>query len=273
MKKKTRDRLAQIPYYIVLYLFLGLVVGITATVLLGAFSNKWVGTVLPTEWTISNFIRGWEFYEIDKYYLISLKIVVSATLLSLLCALPTSYVLARKNLRCKTWLEQFFKLPILLPELLIGIPLASIYYSIGLAETSVGVISVLMIVGIPYGLSILIPFMESMDARLEVAAETLGANRLQVFTKIVIPQLIPGIVSTAINAFVRLFANYTLVLMLGGPGTFTLTIKVFSTISNARSESAGLLNALTVYYMIPMLLFTMGSLLLENKLQKRFGNR
>lgn len=273
MKKKTRDRLSSIPYYILLFLFIGLVAGITTTVILGAFSNKWVGTVLPTEWTVANFVKGWQFYEIDRYYAISLKIVVIATVLSLLCALPTSYVLARKNIKFKTMLEQFFKLPILLPELLIGIPLASIYYSVGLAETSVGVISVLMIVGIPYGLSILIPFMESMDSRLEVAAETLGANRFRVFTQVVVPQLIPGIVSTAINAFVRLFANYTLVLMLGGPGTFTLTIKVFSTIANARSESAGLLNALTVYYMIPMLLFTMGSLLLENKLQRRYGNK
>ena len=121
--------------------------------------------------------------------------------------------------------------------------------------------------------SILMPFIESLDSRVEVAAETLGANKLTVFTKIIIPQLIPGTVSTAINVFVRLFTNYTLILLIGGSATYTLTIKVFSTLQNAKAESQGLLNALTVYYMIPMLLFTIFTLVLQHVLKRRYGER
>jgi putative spermidine/putrescine transport system permease protein len=271
MKKIQRERIESVPFYILIFAFLALVVGITATVVIGAFSNRWVGTPLPTEWTTYNMRYAWEFYEIGKYYLISLRIVIVATLVSLVCATPTAYVIARKELPFKDLIDKFFKLPILLPELLIGIPLAAIFYGIGLAETYLGVTSVLMVIGIPFGLSILVPFMESLDSRGEIAAETLGANKWHVFTKIIVPQLIPGMTSTLINVFVRLFANYALVLLLGGPGTYTLTIKVFSTLANAKSEAQGLLNALTVYYMIPMLGFTMLSLLLQNLLKRRFG--
>ena len=273
MNKQINKFLVDLPFIMIISLFLLTVIGITVTVVLGAFSHSWVGTVLPSDWTFYNIMHAWSFYEIGRYYIVSLKIVVMATFLSLVCAIPTGYILARKNFAIKGLLEKFFKLPILLPELLIGIPLASLFYSIGLAETYAGVVLVLMVIGIPFGLSIMIPFMEAMDSRVEIAAQTLGANKLVVITRIVIPQLIPGITTTLINVFVRLFANYALVLLLGGPGTYTLTIKVFSTLANARSESQGLLNALTVYYMIPMLGFTSLSLVLQNVLKKRFGSK
>lgn len=273
MYKRIKKILSALPFILIISVFLITVISITITVVLGAFSHSWVGTVLPSEWTLYNIKHAWSFYEIGRYYIISLKIIVMSTFLSLVCAIPTGYILARKNFFLKGLIEKFFKLPILLPELLIGIPLASLFYSIGLAETYVGVVLVLMVIGIPFGLSILIPFLETMDSRVEIAAQSLGANKLVLLTHIIVPQLIPGITSTTINVFVRLFANYVLILLLGGPGTYTLTIKVFSTLANARSESQGLLNALTVYYMLPMLGFTSLSLVLQNTLKKRFGSK
>lgn len=130
-----------------------------------------------------------------------------------------------------------------------------------------------MVIGIPYGLSILTPFIENLDGRVEVAAETLGANKFVVFTQIIAPQLIPGIVATLINVFVRLFTNYTLLLLVGGISTYTLTIKVFNVLQNARVESQALLNSLTLFYMLPMLGFTIVSLVAEKLLQRRFGNK
>lgn len=271
MKARHRKLLAGIPFYILMFLFLFLVVGITATVVIGCFAQNWSGTFLPDQWTTYHLKRAWEFYDIGRYYKVSAQIVVLATMLSLICAIPTAYVMARKQLRAKELIDRFFKLPILLPELLIGIPLSTIFYSIGLGESHFSVVSVLMVIGIPYGLSILIPFIESLDSRVEVAAQTLGANKLTVFIKIIVPQMIPGIVSTLINVFVRLFTNYTLVLLIGGPKTFTLSIKVFNVLSNAKVEPQALLNSLTLYYMIPMLLFTVLSLFAEKVLKKRFG--
>ncbi len=271
MKATTRKRLSSIPFYIVMFLFLILVLGIFLTVVIGCFSNDWRGTFLPTSYDLFYLKHTWTNYHVGHYYMTSFKVVVTATIISLVCAMPTAYVLARKNFKIKGLLNRIFQLPILLPELLIGIPLARIFYSIGIAETYTVVTMVLMVIGIPFGLSILTPFIEALDDRVEVAAATLGASRFKVFTKIVVPQLIPGVVSTLINVFVRLFTNYTLVLLVGGPQTFTLTIKVFSTLSNAKVEPQAWLNSLTVYYMIPMLLFTFLSLVLEKRLRKRFG--
>lgn len=273
MRAKTRKRLARLPFYLIMFLFILFVIGIFATVVIGCFSNDWSKTFLPETFSTFYLKQAWTNYGIGGYYLTSIKIVAAATLISLVCAIPASYVMARREMKIKGLLHQFFQLPILLPELLIGIPLATIFYSIGIAESYAAVVAVLIVIGIPFGLSILTPFVESLDERVEIAAETLGADKLTVFTKIIIPQLLPGVVSTLINVFVRLFTNYTLVLLVGGPKTFTLTIKVFNVLSNAKVEPQALLNSLTLYYMLPMLVFTFLTLLMEKKLKKRFGNK
>lgn len=273
MKAKTRKMLCSIPYYIIIFLFIGIVLGLAATVAIGCFSMDWRGTFLPATWTTYQLKLAWEKCNIAHYYIVSIRIVVSATVLSLVCSIPSAYVMARKPVRFKTLLNQFFRLPIMLPELLVGIPLAVIFYMLGLAETFVGVTVILMVIGVPFGLSILTPFIEGLDPRVEIAAETLGANKLTVFLQIIIPQLIPGVVSTMINVFVRLFTNYTLMLLVGGTATYTMTIKVFNVLSNARSEPQALLNSLTLYYMIPMLGFTIVSLAVESLLKKRFGGK
>lgn len=273
MSARTRKCLARIPFYVIMFTFILFVIGIFATVVIGCFSNEWSKTFLPETFTAFYLKQAWEMYNIGGYYLTSVKVVVFSTLISLVCVLPTAYVMARKEMKLKGILHQFFQLPILLPELLIGIPLATIFYSLGIAESFGVVVAVLIVIGIPFGLSILIPFIEALDERVEIAAETLGANKFQVFTLVIIPQLLPGVVSTLINVFVRLFTNYTLVLLVGGPKTFTLTIKVFNILSNAKTEPQALLNSLTLYYMLPMLIFTFLALWMEKKLKKRFGGK
>ena len=273
MNSKVKKFLCDLPFYIIMYAFIILVIGITATVIIGCFSLNWRDTFLPEDYSLRYLQEAWTTYNIGSYYVISLKIVVVATLISILCSLPTAYVLARKDFKFKGVLNQFFRLPILLPDLIIGIPLATIFYSIGLAETYFGVTLILMVIGIPYGLSILTPFIENLDGRVEVAAETLGANKFVVDTQLTAPQLIPSIVSNLINVFVRLFTNYTLLLLVGGISTYTLTIKVFNVLQNARVESQALLNSLTLFYMLPMLGFTIVSLVAEKLLQRRFGNK
>jgi len=273
MPKGLKKFLFDLPFYIIIFSFVLLVLGITATVFIGSLSLNWRDTFLPDDFSFRFLRAAWSRYQIGFYYNITFRVITTATVLSLVCSIPTSYVLARRKLRFKNVLAQFFRLPILLPELIVAVPLAVMFFSIGLAQTFWGVTSILMVIGIPFGLSILVPFIESMDVRVETAAETLGATRLKVFIYIIIPQLIPGIVTTMINVFVRLFTNFTFILLIGGPTTFTLTVQVFSVLENARHEPQAELNSLMIFYMLPMLVFTVTALVLERILRKRFGGR
>ncbi|UOF90606.1 ABC transporter permease subunit [Fodinisporobacter ferrooxydans] len=249
-----------LPFWILISGFIITIFGMTFSVLLNAFSSEWYGTILPKSYTAHWFLKAWKEYDIWSYYKVTIEITFVSTLLSLCLSIPTAYVLARKNIPLKGALISFFQFPIMLPEIVYAIPLASIFYEIGLAETIPGLIIVELLIGIPFSLVILIPFIETLDSRIEVAAQSLGANKFKLFTKIVIPQLMPGITSAAINVFIRMFSTFLTILLIAGTSTQTLPVMVFSVLQSAGSQPAPEIDSLTISLMFPLLLFTFASL-------------
>lgn len=260
---KVKNRIAcvrtlkALPSWILIVSFITVVMGMILSVLVSAFATGWFGTILPEGYTLDWFKRAWERYEIWQHYAVTAKIISPATLISLLLSIPSAYILARKEFKIKEGLISFYKLPVMVPELVYALPLASLFYRIGLAETIPGLIIVLLVIGISLSLAILIPFIEALDPRLELAAQSLGADRYQVFKDIIIPQLIPGIVSTTINVFVRLFGVFVLLMLIAGPESKTITLLVFSVLSAPGDQAPAMISTLTLSLMFPLLLFTL----------------
>ncbi|RKQ32479.1 ABC transporter permease [Oceanobacillus halophilus] len=252
-------------------LFLTIVLGMTIAVVLSAFGEEWYGTFLPQGYTIEWFIKAWQAYEVGEYFKITMGIVLTATVISLVLSIPTVYILARRDFPFKQALISFFQLPFTLPDLLYAIPVASIFYSIGLAETIPGLIIVNLIVGIPFSVFILLPYMESLDPRLEYAATSLGATKFKLFQRIVLPQVVPGITASAINIFIRMFNTFTIILLISGPKTQTLNVMVFSVLQGSGSQPPAMLNSLALTLMIPLLFFSFLSLWVSSFTQRRLG--
>jgi putative spermidine/putrescine transport system permease protein len=272
---KKRKRFGRLTYstsnWVLIIVFLTAVLGMTLAVLFSAFGKEWYGTVFPKGYTLDWFKQAWVAYEIGAYYKVTMQIVVTATIISLVLSIPTAYILARREFPYKNVLIGFFQMPFTLPELVYAIPVASIFYSIGLAETIPGLIIVNLIIGIPFSVFILIPFMESLDPRLEWAAQSLGANKYRMFTRIIIPQLVPGLTASAINIFIRMFSTFTIILLISGPKTQTLPVMVFSVLQGSGSQPQAMLNSLALTLMIPLLLFAFISLWISAYTQRRLG--
>lgn len=272
-KRRTKlwNRLKTLPFWLIIGGFIITILGMTVTVFLSAFATHWFGTLLPAGFTLSWFQQAWTEYDIWLYFQISLGTTFIATVISLLVSLPGAYVFARKEFRLKGVLLGFYQLPFMLPELAYALPLAAIFYSVGLAETYIGLIIVQLLVGIPFSIVILIPFIEALDPRLEAAAESLGANKFYVFTKIVVPQLIPGIMASAINIFIRMFGALITIVLISGPQMQTLNAMVFSVLSSPGTQAQSLLDSLTLSLMFPLLLFTFISIWLSRWASRRTG--
>ncbi|MDQ0338608.1 putative spermidine/putrescine transport system permease protein [Caldalkalibacillus uzonensis] len=270
-RKRLFNYLKALPFWLLIISFIMIILGMTLSVFFSAFGTEWFGTFLPEGYTFEWMKRAWVAYDIGSYYKITLKIVGVATIISLILSIPSAYVLARKQFPFKDALIGFYQLPFTLPELVYAIPIASIFYSIGLAETIPGLIIVNLIIGIPFSVFILIPFIESLDPRLEWAAQSLGANKWRMFTRIVFPQLIPGITAAAINIFIRMFSTFIIILLISGPKTQTLPVMVFSVLSSAGNQPPPMLDALALTLMFPLLLFAFISLWLSSLTQRRLG--
>lgn len=270
-KRKIIQFLKNLPFIILIGLFGLIIILMTLNVLLSAFAKQWAGTTLPSGYTFHWMHDAWQEYDIWQYFKVSLTVTMSATIIALILSLPGAYILARKDFKLKTILTGFYRLPFMLPELTYALPIAAIFYKIGLAETIPGLVLANLLIGIPFSIFIIIPFIEALDPRLEVAAQSLGATKFSMFTRIIAPQLIPGLTAAAINIFVRMFGTFIIILLIAGPTTQTLPVMVFSVLTSAGSQPPAMIDALTISLMLPLLIFTFGSMWVSRITQKKTG--
>lgn len=268
-KNSLMKWLANIPFWLIIIIFVLIVAGMTASVLVSSISNAWFATWLPQSYTLHWFAQAWIDYNIWHFYKVTLEVTILSTGISLVLSLPGAYVLARKQFPLKSTIIGFYQLPFTLPEIAYAIPLASLFYKFGLAETIPGLVLAQMLVGIPFATFILIPFIEVLDPRLESAAQSLGASRIDMLRRIVLPQLIPGITSAAINIFIRMFSTFLVILLIAGPQTQTLTVMVFSVLQSAGSQAPAEISSVTISLMFPLLGFTFISLWFSAYVKKR----
>ena len=83
-------------------------------------------------------------------------------------------------------------LPVLMPPITYGIPLATVLYKFGLAGTLTGVVLANLVPAVPFVILAMTPFIEQIDPNIESAARMCGARTRQVFTRILAPLLVPG---------------------------------------------------------------------------------
>jgi putative spermidine/putrescine transport system permease protein len=124
-----------------------------------------------------------------------------------------------------------------------------VFFKLHLAFTLPGVILINLVPAVPFAILILVPFMEQIDVSLERAARVFGAGNLRVFTRIVVPLLLPGIVAVAILVLVRTLALFDLTFLVAGPDQTTLVVKLFAAVGAAGFRVEQSVDAMAVMYM------------------------
>jgi putative spermidine/putrescine transport system permease protein len=118
---------------------------------------------------------------------VTIFVALTVVALSLLIGFPAAYILARRNLRWKSLLLLLYFLPLLIPQMTYGIPLATTMLRYGIGGTVAGVILAVMVPMVPLAIFIPMPFFEQISVNLEWGAAMMGANRLQIFRLILLP--------------------------------------------------------------------------------------
>ena len=241
--------MATVLFWAAIVLYVLNLVGLVGTVLVDSFGTAWFGTLLPQDFT-----TRWYEYAANEHNLldllgVTLLVALSVTLLGLLLGLPAAYALARRNFRGKGLVLGLFLLPMLVPPMTYGIPLATLLYRLGLGGSLAGVILANLVPVLPFVILILLPFVEQIDASLESAARMLGAGRLQVFTRVLVPLLVPGALTAGILAVVRTVAMFELTFLLAGPHSQTLVVALYYDAFAAGTRPTQAIDAMAVLYM------------------------
>src|SRR5680860_1060293 len=252
---RTRSRASRFSpsawlLYAFILFFTSLIGGIFFTVLLSSFANTWFGGWLPDSFSTKWYVFAVEEFNLWRVLRVTLIVAVSVVALSLLVGVPAAYALARLNFRGKGLVFLVLLLPIMVPPITYGIPLATMLYEYGLAGRMIGVIIANLVPAFPFVIVIMVPFIEQIDPNLERSASMLGASRFRIFTRVLLPLAIPGVLAAGLLALVRTIAMFELTFLTAGASSQTLVVSLYYATFSAGIRPTQSINAMAVIYMV-----------------------
>ncbi|MFX3632024.1 MAG: sulfate ABC transporter permease subunit CysT [Candidatus Pristimantibacillus sp.] len=161
-------------------------------------------------------------------YRISFVTAFSAALINLVFGLLVAWVLVRYKFPGKKLIDSLVDLPFALPTAVAGIALTAIYAPNGwvgslleplglkVAYTPLGITIALIFIGIPFVVRTVQPVLQDLEKETEEAAVLLGAYRLRTFFKVILPELMPALLTGFALAFARGIGEYGSVVFISG---------------------------------------------------------
>ncbi|GGV47771.1 spermidine/putrescine ABC transporter permease [Kitasatospora herbaricolor] len=257
---------AWLTWAVLAFFFVNLV-GVIATVLLNSFGRRWFDSWLPDGWTSSWYKAAWKEFNLGPVLWTTVEVTFLVVALSLALAVPASYALARRNFPGKKILTMLFVLPILVPPIAYGIPLATVLYKFHLAGTVTGVVLANLVPSVPFVIFTMTPFIEQIDPKIEAAARMCGAGTWTVLSRILSPLLLPGMLAAGILVMVRTFGMFELTFLTSGPSSQTLTVDLFSAVNSAGIRATQSIDAMAVIYTASMTVLLLVALRFVNPTQ------
>jgi putative spermidine/putrescine transport system permease protein len=162
----------------------------------------------------------------------SIIVSLAGNLLALLLGVPAAYALSRFQFKGKDVLNAIFISPVLIPGIVLGFTMLKylivayhlpIYAALLLGHT---------VIMLPFIIRVIASSLSNFDFSIEEAAQSLGANRIKTFFKVVLPNIRSGIIAAILIAFLESFNNVDISVFMTGPGISTLPIQMLTYVEN-----------------------------------------
>ena len=181
----------------------------------------------PSSFTLEQYIALVQDERILSSLWLSLYIGIGSTILAGGVGILSALGIVRGNLPFKGLLESFFMGPLIVPFITTGIGFLIIFVPMGLVGTPFGIILAHSVIISPYIIRIVIATLRHLDPALEEAAIVHGATPWYTFYTVVLPQLLPSIISGGMLAFLVSLDEYTVTVFLSQANTVTIPIRIF----------------------------------------------
>ncbi|MEV6628339.1 carbohydrate ABC transporter permease [Amycolatopsis sp. NPDC051106] len=229
---------------------------ISASVKSSGELNSLTVSLLPTEWHWDNYTEALEKQGLVRSAANSLIVALASTALSVVIAVPASYVLARLKGKVRAAGVGWILVSQVFPVVLIILPLYLILRTLGLADNLAGLTLVHTTYMLPFALWMLQGYVAAIPVELEEAGAVDGASRLTVLRTIVFPLLAPGVAATAMFSFVSSWNEFFFALvLLQSPENYTLPITLNMFVGGEGKVALGPLAAGAVLAAIPSIVF------------------
>ena len=182
-------------------------------------------------------------------FIVACASTLIATIAGTLCAIGCW----RLNNRASNLIRVIMLIPIMIPTIVYSLGIYQFWIDLRLIDTYTGIIIAHAVTGIPYVVITVSTSLAGFDPRLEQAALNLGASLSQAMRWVVIPNIMPGVLSGIIFAFIHSWDELVIVLFIAGRGVFTLPRRMWDGINEQLDPTMGAVAAALILLTIVLL--------------------
>ncbi len=191
-----------------------------------------------------------------KYLVDSLVVSCGAVIISVIAGVPAAYALARYNFKKKEDIAFQILSFKFAPEILVVLPLFMIFQKLGIYDSYFGLIWVYQLVSMPLLIWVVRGYFEDISVEIEHAAQVDGYSWQQIFFKMLVPLIKPGLVSAALLAFIFVWNSFTFPLILAGIHVQPITVAITKFLGTDSAHYGQLAVAATVSA-LPAIIFAL----------------
>lgn len=219
--------------------------------------------ILPMDWTLENFKTVLFTLRFTVNIKNSLIIALATTLVATVISALAAYGIIRFFPKLGNIMTKILITSYMFPSIMLVIPYAVVMRNIHLTNTRTGLVLVYMSFSVPYAVWMLVGFFKTVPIGIEEAARIDGANRIQVFTRVVLPLVRPGLVSTAIYVFINAWNEFLYAMLLVSSSSKTTLSVAVRTLEGADILNWGSMMAASAIVVLPSIFFF---IIIQNKL-------
>lgn len=198
----------------------------------------------------------------------TIAIAILATIISTIAGTITAIGLSKSKKVIRSIVEQINDLPIMNPEIVTAIGLLMFFAALNVKKGFITLLLAHVMFCIPYVILSVMPKLRSLDPNLADAALDLGATPWQAFIKVIVPQIMPGIISGALIAFTMSFDDFIISYFVTGNGVNNISILVY-TMSKRINPSINALSTIIVLLITVVLILINFIPILKEKKEKK----
>ena len=182
-------------------------------------------TYLPKDLTFGNFIDAWTNVGFDKYFFNSLKVSGISVIFIVIISIMVGYALSRYKFKFKMAFLGSLLAVQFIPAAVLLVPLFNIFNGLGLVGSHIALVLINVTFQTPFCCVLMRGFVEGVPYALEEAAMIDGCSRIKGVFKVVVPMLVPGIVTVAAFALIGCWNEFLFaMMMLNDPAKYTVPI-------------------------------------------------
>ena len=211
--------------------------------------------IFPKEWTLENFKTVLVTLKFTVNIKNSLIVALSTTVIATFISALAAYGIVRFFPKLGNVMTKVLITTYMFPSIMLVIPYATVMSVLHLTNTRISLVLVYMSFSVPYAVWMLVGFFKTVPIDIEEAGRIDGGNRFQVFTKLVLPLVRPGVVSTAIYVFINAWNEFLYALLLiSSSDKMALSVAV-KTLEGADIMNWGSMMAASAIVVLPSIIF------------------